>query len=99
MRRGDERSRELSTSWDMCRTSVYVEQSAMCCTDQEKLDVYTWQVFGYCCCLHEITHSQTVRILNWTSPCQTQTRPSHPFVFFPRARFDRSHQQKHSEPV
>lgn len=47
MRRGDERSRELSTSWDMCRTSVYVEQSAMRCTDQEKLDVYTWQVFGY----------------------------------------------------
>lgn len=51
-----------------------------------------------CCCPHEIIHSQTARILNWTSPCQTQTRPPHPF-FFPGARFDRSHPQKHSEPI
>ncbi len=75
VRRGDKRSRELSTSWDVCRTRCRCGAVSYCTA----LTSRRWlcrlgRCLVICCCLHVIIHSQTARILNWTSPCQTQTR-------------------------
>lgn len=74
--RGDKRSRELSTSWDMCRTQPLCGAVSYCAalTSRRRL-CRPGRCLVIGCCLHVIIHSKAAQFLNWTSPCQTQTRP------------------------